>query len=201
MSLIGYRNLDWLKARLLPSDMDLGNDYEDDLASIGLSVAAMFDAATGRELRRNTAARHECPADVESVVLRSYPVESITSVTLVQGAYSSAVTSSVQALHKASGIVDFGGTIGSHLDRLEIVSSGGYWCEDGDTLPTGATALPDDLLSAWVQQVRAICEAENTFRAKGAGAPEKKTGTAITLGDLTLLPGVRKVLQLHTRCP
>jgi hypothetical protein len=204
MSLIGYRNLATLKARLLPADMGDDGDWDGDLSAIGLAVAALFDRITGRELRRNTAASFECPADVESVVLKSYPVESLTSVTIAAGTGSaSSVMSAVMGLQHASGIVDFGGTLGSHLDRLVIVSSGGYWCQDGDddTKPAGATALPDELYGAWVAQCRAVCEAQNIFRAKGAEKPDKKAGGGLTLETLDVIPSVRRTLQLFMRMP
>jgi len=199
MSLIGYRDLNWLKLRLLPADMGLETDYDVDLTAIGLGVAAMFDSATGRKLRRSATAAFQCAADVDSVVLQSYPIESITSATLISGGVSTVITPSITGTQKASGIVEFGYTVGTFMDRLEIVSSGGYWCDDGETMPTGAVPLPDDLLGAWVQQCRAICEAENIFRAKGASAPEKKTGSGLNLETLTLLPGVKAVLRLYTR--
>jgi len=199
--LTGYRNLTWLKARLLPADMGADTDFDADLTAIGLGVAAAFDAATGRKLRRDAAATFECPADRESVVLTSYPIESITSADLLFGGTTTDVSGSIMGLQNGSGIVDFGGQIGSHLDRLVIVSAGGYWCDDDDSQPAGSAALPDDLLNAWVMQCRATCEAENTFRTKAAGSPDKKTGAGITLQTLDLLPKVRATLQLHTRFP
>lgn len=199
--LIGFRNLAWLKSRLLPADMGEDTDFDGDITAIAQGVAAAFDAATGRKLRRDAAASFECPADRESVVLTSYPIESITSASLICSGTTTDVSGSIMGLQNASGIVDFGGQIGSHLDRLVIVSAGGYWCEDDDTQPEGSTALPDDLLSAWVMQIRATCEAENTFRTKAAGSPDKKTGAGITLQTLDLLPKVRATLQLHTRFP
>lgn len=200
-----YRHLDVLKARLLPADMAESADYDLELEALGLGVAALFDRITGRELRRNTAASFECPADEPSVVLKSYPLESVTSVTVVYGSTSTDVTDSVLGIQKASGIVLFGGAIGSATERLEIVSSGGYWCDqgDGDDLPNGATALPDDLLNAWFLQCRAQADAEGFFRQRGAAnnSDKDKRDPALRMETLDILPSVRRVLQLYVRMP
>jgi len=202
MALVGYRNLAWLKARLLPADMGEESDYDEDISSIGLAVAALFDRYTGRELRRNPAARFECPADVESVVIRSYPIEAITSVEISGPGYTGqSISTAVIGLQNASGIVDFGCQIGTHLEKLSILSAGGYWCDDDDVMPEDAAILPDDLLGEWVKQCRAVCEAENTFRTKGAAAPDKKTAGAVSLETLTLMASVKAALQTYIRMP
>lgn len=203
--LYGLANLATLRSRMLPADLDDSTDYDADLMVIGASVASLFDRLTGRELKRNAAALFTCPADVESVVIRSYPIESITTVTVVYQSSSTVMTDAVLGLHKASGIVDFGAALGSHIERLEIVSVGGYWCDAGDTIamPTGATPLPDDLLQAWYAQCRAACDAEGIFRQKGAGnfADKDKREPSLRLQTLDILPSVKRVLQLYTRMP
>jgi hypothetical protein len=206
MSLVGYRNLEALKARLLPADMAGDSAWDADITVIGLGVAAMFDRVTGRELRRNAAAKFECPADVSSVVLKSYPVESLYSVSLHSGnGSSSLITAAVLGLHKASGIVDFGEVIGLVHERLEIVSTGGYWCDAGagSVMPTAATPLPDDLLQAWYAQCRATADAEGLFRQKGAGnfSDKDKREPSLRMDSLDLIPSVRRTLQLYLRMP
>jgi hypothetical protein len=201
MALVGYRNLAWLKARLLPADMGDESDYDADLSAIGLGVAAHFDRFTGRKLRRATGHVFETPADTEAVVVDCYPIEIITAAELVVNGAASNIPGSIINVHSKAGIVRFSGTQGGEADLIRLTITGGYWCQDGDDdeLPEDATALPDELLNAWVQQCRAICEAENTFRGKGAEKPDKKTGAAVSLDTLTLLPGVQRILQLHTR--
>lgn len=202
-TLTGYRPLATLRARLLPADMSDDTSHDADITAIGQGVAAMFDRITGRELKRNAAAKHETPAGNESIVLKSYPVESITSVSLVRGTTTTVITDAVAALQKASGIVDFGGAIGTHLDRMEVVSAGGYWCDAGDTMPTGATPLPDDLLQAWYLQCRAQADAENIFRQKGAAnnTDKDKRDPALRIDTIDILPAVRRTLQLYMRIP
>lgn len=198
--LTGYRNLAWLKARLLPADMGDEGQYDSDLTEIGKGVAARFDRMTGRILRRTVDAVYECAADRASIVLTCYPIETLTAVELVNGDDASDILGSVTGKQAGAGILYFGGEPGASYQTIRVTSTGGFWCEDGaEEKPAGATALPDDLLQAWVEQCRAVCEAENTFRTKGAKAPDKKTAGAIDLAGLVLLPGVRQTLQLHTR--
>lgn len=203
--LYGFANLATLRGRMLPEDLGDSSDYDTDLMAIGMGVAAAFDRATGRELVRNTAATFTCAADCESVVLRSYPIESVTSVTLVYGTSSSLMTDAVLGLHKTAGILDFGSALGTHIERLDIVSSGGYWCDAGDTIamPSGATPMPADLLQAWFLQCRATCDAEAIFRQKGAGnfTDKDKREPSLRLQTLDLLPAVKRTLQLYTRMP
>lgn len=206
MSLIGYCDLATLRSRLLPADLGEDAEWDADISAIGLGVAGIFDAITGRELRRNTAARFECPADVDSVVLKSYPVESITSVMLASGTGPSAdVSSAVLGLQKASGIVDFGGVLGSHVDRLEIVSSGGFWCDASDDvpMPSGATPMPGALLEAFFLQCRAMADAQGTFRQKGAGnfSDKDKREPSLRMDTLDVIPSVKRTLQLFMRMP
>lgn len=199
MALVGYRNLEWLLARLLPADMGDAGDYDADVSAIGLGVAAMFDRFTGRRLRRAEGHVFETPADMDAVVVDLYPIEEIEAAQLVVNGQAADIQSSIAGTHAGAGIVRFHGIPGSEADLIRLTLTGGYWCEDDAAMPAGATPLPDDLLNAWAQQCRAICEAENTFRGKGAEKPDKKTGAAISLDSLTLLPGVQRMLQLYTR--
>jgi hypothetical protein len=199
MALVGYRNLAWLKSRLLPADMGDQSDYDADLSNIGLAVAAHFDRYTGRELIRAVDARFECAGGVPSLVVSRYPIEEITSAVLISGGSQSDISDAILNTLEKAGVIDFGGTIGSVQDKLRIGITGGFWCDDDDEQPAGSTALPDDILGAWVHQCRAVCEAENIFRAKGAERPDKKTAGPVSLETLTLLPGVKSILQLHMR--
>jgi len=199
MSLVGFRNLDWLKARLLPADMGDVSDYDADLSNIGLAVAAHFDRYTGRDLIRAADARFECTGGVPSLVVSRYPIETVVSAVLISGSSQSDISGAILNILNKAGVIDFGTTMGSVSDKIRLGITGGFWCDDDDVMPTGATPLPNDILGAWVQQCRAVCEAENIFRAKGAERLDKKTGGAVSLDSLTLLPGVKSILQLHMR--
>lgn len=199
MALVGYRNLAWLKSRLLPADMGDQSDYDADVENIGLAVAAHFDRFTGRALRRGIGHVFETTADQEAVTVSCYPIEEITAAELVVAGVASDISASIRSTHYSAGIVRFYGAPGSGEDILRLTITGGFWCDDDDEMPVGATALPTEILNAWVQQCRAVCEAENTFRTKGAEKPDKKLPGAVSLESLTLLPGVKSILQLHVR--
>lgn len=199
MALAGYRNLEWLLARLLPADMGEVSDYDADVTAIGLGVAAAFDRFTGRVLRRTVGAIHETSADQDAIVANCYPIETLTSVQLVAAGVVSDISAQIAGTQLRAGIVRFHGAPGDERDLIRLTITGGYWCEDDAAMPVGATALPDDLLSAWVQQCRAVCEAENVFRTKGAAGADKKTGSGVTLETLALMPGVKTALQTYVR--
>lgn len=198
--LYGYRDLAFLKSRLLPADMGDDSDYDTDLMEIGKGVADMFDQVTGRKLRRAVGVVFECSADVDFVILTSYPVEEITSVKLSYFGIDTVLNDVVQGQVKKAGIVHFAGALGNADETLIITSTGGFWCDDGEAMPMGATPMPDNLVLAWIQQCRAVCEAEDTFRKKGAGqADAKKSG--IEIGTLSLVSGVKQTLNRYMRTP
>lgn len=199
-TLYGYRDLAFLKSRLLPADMGDDSDYDADLMEIGKGVADLFDQVTGRKLRREVGCVYECSADRDFVILTNYPVETITSVKLVYFGIETVLTNVVQGQVKKAGIVHFGGKLGNEEETLQITSTGGFWCDDGEAMPMGATPMPDNLVLAWIQQCRAVCEAEDTFRQKGAGkADAKKSG--LEIGTLALVPGVKETLNRYMRTP
>ncbi len=201
MPLAGYRDLATLKARLLPADMGDDTTWDADLAAIGEGVAAEFDLATGRTLRRTVGYTFEAAADCESYVMGCYPIEAVTAISLRSGGTEHDVLASLQAIQHYAGILEFGACLGSHLEVLTFTLTGGFWCDDGETaMPNAAKALPNDLLLAWYQQCRAVCEAENIIRTKGAGKSDGKAAAApLRIDNLTLTPAVKRTLQLYTR--
>lgn len=65
-----------------------------------------------------------------------------------------------------------------------------------ETLPSGATPLPGDLFEAWVMQSQAAVEHLNTLRGAGVQTSGERVGS---LGELELLPAVRKILNPYKR--
>lgn len=196
----GFRDLPYLRRRLLPADYDADGEHDADLQAIGEGVAAAFDAFCGRRLRREVDAIYECSAEQGSIVLPLYPLEDISAVTLVDGEDETDITATIAGRNLTAGIVWFGRAPGWHDQQLRVTHTGGFWCQDGEEeMPAGATPLPGDILAAWIHQCRAIADAENLFRVKGAGRGDAKNAGPITLLNLELLPGVRKALQLYIR--
>lgn len=199
MALVGYRDLAWLKSRILPSDMSEETTFDTDLSNIGLGVASAFDRYTARKLRREVGHVYTTPADIEDVIVDLYPIEEITDAELVVDGVASDISDAIRNTLRGAGIVYFHGPLSVNKDLLRLTITGGFWCQDGDEeQPEGSEAIPEDLLNAWVAQVRAICDAENTFRQKGAEKPDKKALTAG--GNLTgFTEGVKQTLQLYIR--
>lgn len=200
MALVGYRDLDWLKARVLPADLGEDASWDGDLTTMGQAVAELFDSYTGRRLRREEGRVFETSADQEAVIADLYPIEEVSAAKLVVNGVESDIMDAIAAVRKASGIVEFHGAPSVGPDLIRLTLTGGYWCRDGeaDEQPEGSAALPDDLLGAWLHQVRAMCEAQNVFRAKGAEKPAAKTA-ALGLDTLDLVAVVRRTLQLYIR--
>lgn len=199
MALVGYRNLSWLKARLLPADQGDDSDYDTDLEEIGLAVASQFDRITGRVLRRTPSVVFETGADHEAIVISCYPIEGTPTIQLVDAGTASAIPA--RQISAKTGIIRFDGMPGNEDQLIRVTSSGGFWCLDDDGLPVGATALPDDLLKAWQLQCRAVCDAEGIFRQKGAGnfTDKDKREASLRMETLDLIPAVKRTLQLYLR--
>lgn len=199
MAFAGYRSLSWLKSRLLPADMGDLLDHDQDVEEIGKAVAAQFDRVTGRVLRRTAGVVFETPADQEAIVISCYPIEGTPLIQLVDGAYVSAIAA--RQVSAQTGIIRFDHMPGDEDQLIRVTSTGGFWCDDGDAMPTGATPLPDDLLKAWQLQCRAVCDAEQIFRQKGAGnfTDKDKREASLRMETLDLIPSVKKTLQLYLR--
>lgn len=65
-----------------------------------------------------------------------------------------------------------------------------------ESLPIGATALPNDLFEAWVMQSQAAMEHLNTLRGAGVQTSGDRTGQ---ISELEILPAVRQILQPYKR--
>ena len=71
-----------------------------------------------------------------------------------------------------SGILEFGYQLGSYKDRVKVTYTGGYWLDDGGSMPAGAKALPHDLKRAFIMQCQH--EAEMTGLLRTAGLRQSK---------------------------
>lgn len=200
MALVGYRDLSWLKARILPADSEGAPSdetrWDAEISAIGLGVASAFDRFTARKLRRTTGHQYTTSADVEDVCVDLYPIEELTAVELIVDGTASDVSDAVRNTLRGAGIIYFHGPLSVSKDLLRLTITGGFWCQDGDEeQPENSEPIPDDLLNAWVEQVRAVCDMENLFRQKAIEKPDKKAG-----GNLTgFTDGVKQTLQGYIR--
>jgi len=169
----GFSSLDYLKSRLLPAGGQEITDWDGPLCSLGLAVARKFCGHCSRVFDRTEDQVDEFSAGNTVLVLRAIPVESITSVQ-IRG-FTGALTTFTGGyqLDKSAGLMIFQNIVGVATERIVVTYDGGFWLDDYNPMPTGATPLPDDLLEAWVMQCQAWADARNLFGTVSLSGGEK----------------------------
>lgn len=194
----GYLDLDSLKTRILPAGAVDISDWDSALQSLGKGVAAAMSNACNRELHRATAAVYECSAANLTATLRRYPVEEITQIELYDPAGTLRTYAGEYTLAKFAGLIDFPTPPSGPSDILRVTYTGGYWINDGTTLPTGASEMPYDIIEAFVIQCQVWAEARNLFGTSGLqGEVDKKP--ADRTAALRLAPEVLQILAPYRR--
>lgn len=190
----GYLSLADLKARIMPDPGDDETQWDDKLTALALGVVARFDTYTARTLERGEAVEDDLSARASSWTLLRYPVESLTGVELVDrdGTTSSQSTADVMLQFK-SGVVEIPETIGSADQRIRFTYTGGFWLDDGNTQPSGSTAMPADLLDAFAKQVQHEAEAAGIFGDQAMRVPTD------ALASLGMIPMVAETLDRYRR--
>jgi hypothetical protein len=190
----GFILLTALKAQVLPAAMQDDTDYDEQIAAIGKAVAGRMNRHTSRSLERAAAVTEEFDALAFAWVLSRYPVETVSGIVVKDTDGSvSALTAGDWRLSKKSGLIEINGSAGTRLESVVVTYTGGYWLDDGETMPSGATPMPDDLLQAFVMQVQAVCEHREIFRTI-ALRKEDRTASEAKLTDLRLIPEVVETL-------
>jgi len=165
----GLSTLIYLKSRILPEASRTDTTWDAALSALGKSIARSMESYCNRELARRVGAVHVCQARTLSISLRCYPVETISEIQILG---ADAITD--YSLNKAAGLMSFRQTPASPLHEIRVTYTGGFWLDplDDSTLPTGATALPEDILELWVSAVQAEAESRGLFEAVGLRAPK-----------------------------
>lgn len=207
----GLTNLDRLKKHLLVAGTLAGETKWDQvITDIGQGVAALFDAGINRDLVYQEDCEILFTGDRSHYVLPRYPLVSVKSI---QMRYYDAqpwadISGQPMRSNGKSGILYFGGELGSEALQVKIVWTGGYWFEqrepEGDdgypsVIPAGATLLPSDLTAAFLLQCRAVWQAIDK-----SGADILTTGSSSqfvtgSLSGMDLLPMVKQVLNEYVR--
>lgn len=192
-----YLHLTQLKARILSPEVASQTRFDTRLAAVAAGVAAAFDSYCGRTFIRAEGAMDRHPGGSGFYTVARYPVESVASATL---AYSDGSTEAMEIARfsRSAGLVHFLSAQGRETDEVRIVSTGGFWADtsatlDG-TLPTGAAALPADLLDAWVLQ----CDHEARVRRIFGGTSTEDMSEGLPV-EFDLLPRVKRVLGQYMR--
>jgi hypothetical protein len=198
MANAGLHTLAYLKSRLLPASAVTQTEWDTDLTAVGKAVAGAFDRHCGRRFARGAGITFTAGAEARSFVLPAYPVESVSAAALLTGESSLDILANITGVFKPSGIVDFGDIVGAYNDQVTITYTGGYWTQaDGGTQPSGSTALPDDILEAWVAQCMQIVRELFTFEEKAVRRFSEKSPPSAP--NIKLEDGVREILKPYLR--
>lgn len=192
----GFQTLDDLKARLMPAAGADETEWDAKLAAVGLAVAQAFGRYCDRAFDRAVDAVDEFAARATAWTLRRYPVESISAMALVDRDGGTAAYDVADArLMKRSGLLEIPYFIGSEDQHLRITYTGGYWLDDGGAQPAGSTALPADVIEAYVAQAQHWAELRGIF----SDAAMREGDDRGALATLALLPAVRTLLNPYRR--
>jgi len=192
----GFATLRNLKNRLLPDAQQQDFQWDAALCRLGLGVAARMNAYCNRVFQRVEGQTDEFNAAGYSVVLRAFPVEVINSVEIrtFTGALDD-YTGGYQ-LDQRAGLMNFHRSPGNGTERIVIDYDGGFWLDHGGAMPAGATALPDDVLEAYILQCQAWAEARRIF---GEVALQSLNAKGERPSSLTLASDVTAILEPYRR--
>jgi len=194
----GFASLTYLKAQLLAEALRAGTEYDAALTLLGQGVAAQFEDFCNRKFARVVGDTYTVSADRNHLYVPRYPVESVSGVELKTSSADGFLVqpaSTIVNTNLESGFVYFSGELGPFWAHLRVTYTGGYWwdiTEDGsDSLPSGATAVPEHLRLAWVLQCKEVWN-QNDKLGVGLTAEVSKTPT---FAKLDLVPQVKSILS------
>lgn len=192
-----YLHFTRLKARILPPETAAGTRFDARMEPVAAGVATAFDRALGRSIAR-ASVTETVPGGWETYSLDRYPVEGDVTVTL-QLARDGGTREIIPArVNRRAGLLHLTSPAGTRDDEVELSYTGGYYVDlspagDG-TLPEGATAIPSDLIDAWVLQVDHECRVRKIF----GGTSSEDLASPFDM-DFDLLPRVTRVLRQYQR--
>ena len=137
-------------------------------------------------------------ANCSSLCVDCYPIESITSVSIICNGSEDDVAGEILSVSEHSGIIEFGYVLGSYTERVKTVTTGGFWLDDGSEMPASATPIPYDLVDAYVHQCQAVCEARGTFHTVSLRRADQEDSGS-NLKSLTITAAAEEVLKRYLR--
>lgn len=202
---LGLGNLITLKQQLLAEALRAGTKYDAPLQLIGSGVAAQFEKYCNRKFFRVEDATFTCSADRDHVYLDRYPLESV-SLTQLKSSETTGwetQTNFIETINVENGHVFWGYQPAPHYAQLRFTFTGGFWFdtteENNDTLPSGATLLPDDLRLAWILQCRIIWQAIDKIGKDIIATGAVNQNVTGTLASLALNDQVKEILNGYRR--
>lgn len=198
----GLGSLTYLKTQLLAEALREGTAYDAALTAIGQGVAAQFEKHCNRYFARTVSDTFTTSADRPHLYLPRLPVESIASVALKSDPTTGFVTQASSAIINSnleSGFVYFGGELGAYWEQIRLTYTGGYWFDQtedaSDSLPAGATALPESLRLAWILQCKKVWEVSDPLGGHIVPSKENLQLVGLSLAGLELVPQAKDILH------
>lgn len=198
----GFGSTHYLKSLILPPQLRERTEWDDALAALGRGVVAQFQNVCNRTFARMASAIYIRDAACLTVSLSRYPLESVTSISLrlaTESLFTLQDSSVIANTDLDAGLIHLAQPLGGTRDQIKIIYTGGYWWnvseDESDTQPDNSNTVPDDLISAWSQQVQHLVEVTQLLKAQSAQSGKDAPKTE----GLKLLPGVTDILQRHIR--
>jgi hypothetical protein len=219
----GFSNLDWLKKQLLPDSMKGEKRFDARVLAIGKGVAASFDRYCNREFAYAAGIQEVFSGDRPFWFARRSPVTDFTKVELryFRSDAWADISGQPLAADEEKGMIHFGYTLGRSPIQVRLTYNGGYLFNTLDpddqnyqagvvTIPDEVAnnsagidpnkfLLPDDLLFAWVTQVRKVWEAIDKVGDKILSVGSNTRNPSEALAGLDLVPEVRETLDFYRR--
>lgn len=211
----GFSNLDTLKQHLLAPALRPTVTYDVQLADLGLGIARQIENFCNRKFSRLAEVEIQA-ADRVRFMLRRFPVETVSLVELKLAEATGWKTldappwNILQTIDQQSGILIFpdGNDVGPDYAQVRFTYTGGFWWEldepDDDTypntMPAGATVLPDDLRYAWLLQCKHVWQTIDPRGVKIVGEGDKtRVVPQQVFGDMDFIPQVVSALRKYQR--
>ena len=205
----GLSNLATLKAHVLGASASTSTQFDTVLTALGLGLAAHIANLLQRDLGRVTGDRVTIPADRVHLLLPRYPVESVTKIELkhneADGWVEQTINDFVTTIDTDNGIIFLPDSAdpGRYSSLIRVTYTGGYWWEEAEptdvgyptTQPTGSTALPKDISTAWLLTCQDVWAKRDKLGLSLVDAPDAQA----KVGQLQISPMVKAMLADYIR--
>lgn len=193
-----------LKQAILPDSMRASTMWDDTLTALGLGVADAIETHLDRKLGYVVGDTSLCDAQRIAVSVPRYPVAAWTAVdlqTTPEGTWDD-VRASVSRYMSNAGMLLFRTPPGDEFATLRVTFTGGFWWDTTEDasgeMPSGATALPASLFTAWSMQIQAHCNALDLFGAQSGKDVLGSASNLLTNAE-SFIPAVISLLKPHRR--
>lgn len=195
--------LSTLKSHLLAPAAAARTDFDTALGLIGLGVAIKFENFCNRKFAYTEDAEITLPANQLVFSVPRFPIIGSVAAVLQPsgGGSTTTITGDISQTDLAAGLVHFESMPGTVHDRVILTYTGGFWIPtgaEGDDQPANSSELPDDLKLAYVEQCRAVAQAQGLF-STAAMPGDTASDNRVISREIKLLPDVVEILMQYRR--